>query len=81
MKGPMKLINAVLGVMQCQVCGACHGASRHVRYYYPAVWQCSSKQCPTNQEFWDDRKKLLVKPDWEKLLRFANSPRQSRASK
>ena len=56
MKGPMELIDAVLGVMQCQVCGARHGASRQIRYY-AAAWQCSSKQCPTNQEYWDDRKK------------------------
>jgi hypothetical protein len=66
MNGPMKLIDAVLGAMQCQVCGAWHGASRHTRYYYAAAWQCSSKQCPTNQEYWDDRKKRLVKPDWKK---------------
>lgn len=79
MKGPMKLIDAVLGVMQCQVCDARHGASRQIRYY-AAAWQCSSKQCPTNQEYWDDRKKRLVKPDWEKLLGFASSSKQSRAS-
>jgi hypothetical protein len=67
-EGPMRLINAVLGVMECRVCGSRHGASRHVRRYFPMSWQCSNKQCPTNQDYWDPRKKCFVKLRWGKLL-------------
>lgn len=74
MKGPMKLIDASCGLMECRVCGSRHTASLQsghdradgITRYYRGSWQCSNEQCPSNQKEWDERKKRFVKPNWRR---------------
>jgi hypothetical protein len=76
MKGPMKLIDASSGLMECRVCGSCHHASLQpgcqradgIANYYKGSWQCSNEYCPSNQKEWDAGKQRYVKPDWRKLV-------------
>jgi len=75
MKGPMKLIDASSGLMECRVCGSRHYASLQSGYlhanrvyqYYSGSWQCSNDQCPSNEKEWDGKKERYVKPNWRKL--------------
>ena len=75
MRGPMKLIDASSGLMECRVCGSSHfaciqsGAERvsGKAAYYRGSYQCSNEQCPSNQKEWDERKQRFVKEDWRKL--------------
>ncbi len=75
MKGPMQLINASSGLMECRVCGFRHIASIQSGYerasgrtaYYRGSYQCGNEQCPSNRKEWDERKQRLVKPDWRKF--------------
>jgi len=61
MRGPMKLIDASSGLMECGVCGSCHQASLQSGYlradgkttYYRGSWQCSNEHCPSNIKTWD----------------------------
>lgn len=72
MKGPMKLVNASTGMMECRVCGSRHFANLQSGYlradgvtrYYRGSWQCANERCPSNQREWDERKQRFVKPDW-----------------
>ena len=76
MRGPMKLIDASSGSMECCLCGSFHHASLQSGYlrangktnYYRGSWQCSNENCPSNQKVWDAAKQRDVKPDWRKLL-------------
>ena len=55
MKGPMKLIDASSGLMECPACGSTHNArlqSEHDRAdgitrYCRGSYQCSNEQCPS----------------------------------
>ena len=75
MKGPMKLINASSGLMECGVCGSQHNASLQsglkradgVTRYYRGSWQCGNEQCPSNEKEWDEQKQRFVKPNWRGL--------------
>jgi len=75
MKGPMKLINASSGLMECRVCGCRHYASLQsgseradgMTRYYKGSYQCSGERCPSNRKQWDVSKQRLVKPDWRLL--------------
>jgi hypothetical protein len=76
MKGPMKLIDASSGLMECRVCGSRHcgnlqsGLERAdgVTRYRKGSYQCSNKHCPSNQKEWDEGKQRYVKPNWRKLV-------------
>lgn len=69
MKGPMKLIDAAYGIMQCRVCGSHHTANiRPGGGFYRGAWQCSFSQCESNQRVWDVEKQKFVKPNWRKLV-------------
>lgn len=76
MKGPMKVIDAHSGLMECRVCGARHYASIQsgseradgVTRYYRGTYQCSSESCPSNSKQWDEGLQRLVKPNWRKLV-------------
>ncbi len=79
MRGPMKVIDASSGLMECRVCGSCHSASLQsgseradgVTRYFRGSWQCSDENCPSNQQEWDERKLRSVKPNWRKLVEAA----------
>jgi hypothetical protein len=79
MKGPMKLIDASSGLMECRVCCSRHVASIQsgseradgVTRFYHGSWQCSDEYCPSNQKVWDERKVRSVKPNWRKLVEAA----------
>jgi|SRR5579871_1526930 len=70
MKGPMKLIDASSGLMECGVCGSCHYASIQsgseradgITRYYRGSYQCSDEQCPSNRKQWGESQKRFVKP-------------------
>ena len=76
MRGPMKLIDAGSGLMECPVCGSCHYASLQsgferadgITRFRRGSWQCPNEDCPSNQKEWDAAKKRDLKPDWRKLL-------------
>lgn len=76
MKGPMKLIDASSGLMECQLCGSSHIASIQsgleradgITRYHRGSYQCSNEQCPSNQKEWDGSKQRYVKPNWRKLV-------------
>ncbi len=76
MKGPMKLIDGVSGLMECGVCGSRHygslqsGSERAdgVTRFYKGSHQCSDEQCPSNVKAWDVVKQRFVKPNWRKLV-------------
>lgn len=76
MKGPMKLLDASTGLMECRVCGSQHWASLQSGYeradgvnrYFRGSWQCSNEQCPSNRKEWDEGKKRFVKPNWRELV-------------
>jgi len=75
-QGPMKLIDAYSGLMECRVCGSRHcgnlqsGSERAdgVTRYHQGSYQCSWDQCPSNQKEWDESKQRYVKPNWRKLV-------------
>lgn len=75
MRGPMKLIDASSGLMECRVCGSRHcgnlqsGLERAdgVTRYRKGSYQCSNENCPCNQREWNERKQRYVKPNWRKL--------------
>lgn len=75
MRGPMKLIDASSGLMECRICGSRHyaniqsGAERAdgVPNYFRGSWQCGNEHCPSNEKKWDVAKQRDVKPDWRKL--------------
>jgi hypothetical protein len=79
MKGPMKLIDASSGLMECRVCASRHVASLQSGYqradgvtrFYRGSCQCSNENCPSNEKAWDERKLRYVKPDWRKLVEAA----------
>jgi hypothetical protein len=79
MQGPMKLIDASSGLMECRVCGSRHAASLQsglgradgVTRYYRGSHQCSNEQCPSNQKQWDAEKNRFVKPNWRNLVNGA----------
>jgi hypothetical protein len=79
MKGPMKLIDASSGLMECRVCASRHVASLQSGYqradgvtrFYRGSWQCSNEYCPSNEKAWDERKQRFVKPEWRKLVEAA----------
>lgn len=79
MKGPMKLIDASSGLMECRVCGSRHGASLQSGYlradgvtrYHRGTWQCSNDYCPSNDKEWDGKRERYVKPNWRKLVEAA----------
>jgi hypothetical protein len=79
MKGPMKLIDASSGLMECRVCGSRHFASLQsgseradgVTRYFRGSWQCSDGYCPSNQRAWDEQKQQFVKPGWRTLAETA----------
>lgn len=79
MKGPMRLINAGSGLMECRVCGSQHNASLQsgldradgVTRYYRGSWQCSNEHCPSNGKEWDANRQRFVKPNWRKLVQAA----------
>jgi hypothetical protein len=79
MKGPMKVIDASSGLMECQVCGSRHVASLQsgsdradgITRYYRGSYQCSNEHCPCNQKAWDESKQRYVKPNWRKLVEAA----------
>ena len=63
MKGPMKLIEASSGLMECRVCGSNHYANmKSGGGYHRGSFQCSNEQCPSNVKLWDEEKKRFVKP-------------------
>ena len=74
MKGPMELINASCGLMECSVCGSSHYASLQSGYdradgitrFRRGSWQCSNEHCPSNYKEWDADKQRFVKRDWRK---------------
>jgi hypothetical protein len=76
MKGPMKLIDASSGLMECRVCGSRHcgnlqsGLERAdgVTRYRKGSYQCSNEHCLSNQKEWDEGKQRYVKPNWRKLV-------------
>ncbi len=76
MKGPMKLINASSGLMECRVCGSRHYAriqsglerADGVTRYYRGTYQCGDENCPSNSKRWNDADQRLVKPNWRKLV-------------
>ena len=80
MRGPMKLIDASSGLMECCVCGSRHFASLQsgleradgVTRYFRGSWQCSDENCPSNQKQWDEQKMRSEKPDWRTLVEVAN---------
>jgi hypothetical protein len=55
MKGPMKLIDASSGLMECGVCGSRHNARLQSgsdradgqTNFYRGSWQCSDERCPS----------------------------------
>jgi len=79
MRGPMKLIDADTGRMECRVCGYRHCANLQsgleradgVTRYYRGSYQCGSEQCPSNEKEWDEQKQRYVKPDWRRLVQQA----------
>jgi hypothetical protein len=79
MRGPMKVIDASSGLMECRVCHSCHVASIQsgseradgVTRYFRGSWQCGNDQCLSNQQEWDERKLRSVKPNWRKLVENA----------
>jgi hypothetical protein len=79
MKGPMKLIDASSGLMECRVCGSRHVASLQsgseradgVTRYCRGSWQCSNEYCPSNEKAWDERQQRSVKPNWRMLVEAA----------
>ena len=81
MKGPMKLIDASSGLMECRVCGSRHYASIQsgseradgVTRYYRGSYQCSNEGCPSNCKKWDESDQRFVKPDWRKLVEPSTS--------
>lgn len=76
MRGPMKVIDASSGLMECRVCGSCHHASLQSGYdradgkanFFRGSWQCSNEHCPSNQREWDKATQRYVKTDWRKLV-------------
>ena len=74
MKGPMKLIDASSGLMECGVCGFRHYAilqsglerADGITRYYRGSYQCSNEYCPSNSKKWDEGLQRFVKPDWRK---------------
>ena len=76
MKGPMKLIDASSGLMECRICGSRHYASLQsgterddgVTNYFRGSWQCGNENCPSNEKKWDVAKQRFVKPNWRKLV-------------
>jgi hypothetical protein len=76
MKGPMKLIEASSGLMECRVCGSRHYASVQsgseradgVTRFYKGSYQCSDEHCPTNRKEWDESKQRYVKLNWRLLV-------------
>jgi len=79
MKGPMKLLDASSGLMECCVCSSRHFASLQsgseradgVTRYFRGSWLCSDEYCPSNQKAWDEQKQQFVKLDWRKLVETA----------
>lgn len=79
MKGPMKLIDAYSGLMECRVCGSRHcgtlqsGLERAdgITRYRKGSYQCSNEHCPCNQREWNERKQRYAKPNWRKLAQAA----------
>lgn len=79
MRGPMKVIDASSGLMECRVCGSRHVANLQsgldqadgVTRYRKGSYQCSNEQCPSNEKEWDEKKKRFVKPNWRKLVEAA----------
>jgi hypothetical protein len=75
MKGPMKLIDASSGLMECRICGSGHHASLQscseradgITNYFRGSWQCGNEQCPSNIKAWDVAQQHFVKPNWRKL--------------
>jgi hypothetical protein len=76
MKGPMKLIDASSGLMECRVCGSRHFASLQSGYlradgvtrFYRGSWQCGNEVCLSNQKGWNEQKQQFAKPDWRMLV-------------
>jgi hypothetical protein len=76
MKGPMKIINASSGLMECRVCGSVHMASLQsgseradgITRYYKGSYQCGDAGCPSNCKKWDENERRYVKPNWRKLM-------------
>lgn len=76
MQGPMKLIDAYSGLMECRVCGSRHcgnlqsGLERAdgITRYRKGSYQCSNEHCPCNQREWNERKQRYIKPNWRKLV-------------
>jgi hypothetical protein len=58
MKGPMKLIDASSGLMECSVCGSRHNARLQSgseradgkTNFYRGSWQCSNERCPSKSK-------------------------------
>jgi len=79
MKGPMKVIDASSGLMECRVCGSRHAANLQsgllradgVTTYYRGSYQCGNEQCPSNEKEWDEGKNRFVKPNWRMLVEGA----------
>jgi len=75
MKGPMKLIDASSGLMECRLCGSRHcgnlqsGLERAdgITRYRKGSYQCSDEICPSNRKEWDASKQRYIKPNWRKL--------------
>lgn len=76
MRGPMKLIDANSGLMECPVCGSWHHASLQSGYeradgitrFRRGSWQCSNEYCPSNQKGWNAPTQRFVKRDWHKMV-------------
>jgi len=76
MRGPMKVINASTGIMECRVCSSRHWANLQSGYlradgvtrYFRGSWQCGNEQCVSNRKEWDEGKKRFVKPKWRELV-------------
>ena len=89
MKGPMKLIDASSGLMECRVCGFRHypsiqsGSERAdgITRYRKGSYQCSNEYCQSNSKQWNEGKQRLVKPDWRTLVGQATAVSSSDTTK
>jgi len=76
MKGPMEVINASSGLMECRVCGSRHYASLQsgleradgVTRYFRGSYKCSNESCLSNDRQWHEGLQRFVKPNWRKLV-------------
>ncbi len=81
MRGPMKVIDARSGLMQCRVCDSRHVASIQsgsersdgATRYHKGSYQCSEQECPSNIKKWDKGKQRLVNPNWRMLVQHSPS--------